>query len=1248
MKYFLRQLIFIFIFSISPQISWGSLIVSEDELLTLANELAPKVDSYQAIWKSDPQALIFGGSSRDFLYWIKKQFQGVESQDQAASIMRQLRQMTVIETRDFMMQDSDIDVVSFRHDFTDGKAFGITGINSIHPDRIDAKTSFGHSEVIQGYIPAEKIAIGRRGVVHLPQFGNGAAEIFSGRLSIHYGNPEEFAQTYYAIQKLNHPVLLALRFIRLLAMDYYYNYGKGFPKISPLQNVSADDVKATKEVIQNAWQKAELNEHLRIPKFVEWLNGTINKAFRSYANPTAAKMLMEHFGVGKLGEAYPQIKVLNFFLYAKNYKQDLIAANLKKFNVSTDEFYLNVQKDLSDGYLYHGTESEVAFRSILGQGNIPSEGGTAGEGVYAVSKKDVAFAINWSGRRVFSLGGGGEDLVVKLHIKKTAKIVDVTRGEGMRVWNEWCQSKKAFDYEAFAENFGVDIISYPYSPRAYVIKNSDAIDATEGYTRQVMSLARAVVAVRDIDSVERLLSFYKSAVVSKFTPQEIQLIGNNLIFQPSLHETLKAVKGRKLDQTEAYILMKALKEVSSVRPFVQAKLNENPENREILQALIFDFFDGRSTDQLALILEHLKPEDKSLFRDQIRVAAKTLSFNSEATGIWQGAIGALPEGYLEDVASAFFAAGIDVTSMSLNNLKNFKRFLNPTESIFTRGYWSLVLFEHGERSKSTFDNIVQFGANLDLKNQKRDATLNIEDMKYSGKEKFRILDLLQQATLQNPFLKILKTQEELQGYVKAIQNSRLLYLDTSVCLERVNQINFEPLMSVPKKDVAYVINELSNLFSHLRHEAQGVEERKLKLDILRTKIGQILKKSPLVTSIEIENVFRDGLATTSFFYGAEISKEVEDEMLVLVREGRGFQRWAAILFILNNHTERQIGLRNLAIQALPDILKTARFDQENAYLGNRLKTQGFDRYQFLSWMRFTLQTLVNAENVSEKDIQNLIYVSFEGWDYLEPKIIREFEDLRMQLLLKHLKGNHGFETLSTLYLSSEQSEWTRLAAARVLRTSYRDRDFKNLEMKLKGANRKQGIFNFFAKKESVHEILSQNNGLRLRLLVELGSHDSDLSDYLVNSILNPVADSKLGGVVAPLTAIQYLSRLDIRDSRVLPKIQKELDFVSTKNFDIYFTALVKLFPERGDIVYRALYNFRNTPSVVVGFLKILREEVNSDLMKTLRTYRQNNSLTLVATQKIQGLYLDEWLEKQVPSKRFKAVGLTCEGLFNEI
>src|SRR5690349_11911861 len=85
----------------------------------------------------------------------------------------------------------------------------------------------GETEINQGFLPAEKIRLSSNGIVEKPAFGQGAREIFSGNLTAHFADPKAFAKTFYAKNGQNHQVLLALRYLRLLAMDYFHTHGQG-------------------------------------------------------------------------------------------------------------------------------------------------------------------------------------------------------------------------------------------------------------------------------------------------------------------------------------------------------------------------------------------------------------------------------------------------------------------------------------------------------------------------------------------------------------------------------------------------------------------------------------------------------------------------------------------------------------------------------------------------------------------------------------------------------------------------------------------------------------------------------------------------------------------------------------------------------------------------------------------------------------------------------------------------------------
>src|SRR5439155_17640038 len=132
----------------------------------------------------------------------------------------------------------------------------------------------------------EKIRLTREGFKEA--LGHGIRDIHEGKISIHFATPDEFASTDFAQKKLNHPVLLALRYLRLVAINYFKAHGAGYPNKKLLLR---DLDPRVGEIIRTA----KLDGYPE--KFWEWANGTIKKAFLSYTNPTAAKVLFDELGV---------------------------------------------------------------------------------------------------------------------------------------------------------------------------------------------------------------------------------------------------------------------------------------------------------------------------------------------------------------------------------------------------------------------------------------------------------------------------------------------------------------------------------------------------------------------------------------------------------------------------------------------------------------------------------------------------------------------------------------------------------------------------------------------------------------------------------------------------------------------------------------------------------------------------------------------------------------------------------------
>ncbi len=467
--------------------------IARPDFESLAADLAVKVTLFRDVWAQDPNAELFGGTSRDFLYWIKGQLR-------SGKTAGQLRALPSIDVRDFITGESDIDVLSDRGIRLDAAAYGVKKIDVIDKSRLDPSTPFGKTERDQGYIPVEKIRVGRSGIVPWTDFGDGVGEVLSGKLTATFAPQATFEQTHYARLGMNHPVLLAMRFLRLLATDYYYENGRSLPDASKLFDVDPKTAADVKRTLAEAATDPKLARLLRNPNFAKKLNDTVHKAFRTYTSPSAALALFRHFGADKVVANHDGIEPINQYLFAQYRDREAIERRLRAHGVDTAAFFADPKSEFPDGKLYHGTRTEESFRALLLVGILPSERGTAGAGLYAVSQSDIPFAERW---------GNSAERVVSLPVKPGARVVDITHGEGKRIFDSLGKTP-----DAFAEYFGIDILRYPYpnSPHAYVVKNSEALGAPQGHTRQIMTVGRFLEmaqTVRDSDGLARLVQSMK-------------------------------------------------------------------------------------------------------------------------------------------------------------------------------------------------------------------------------------------------------------------------------------------------------------------------------------------------------------------------------------------------------------------------------------------------------------------------------------------------------------------------------------------------------------------------------------------------------------------------------------------------------------------------------------------------------------------------------------------------------------------
>ena len=474
--------------------------ISEKEFRSLATELAPKVNLFREVWARDPEAAFYGGTSRDYLYWLKGMFREALNPEAAKRIAAELRALKNIDVRDFIIGDSDIDVVARRSLDLKAEQFGVRKFDTISTDIFDPEKEAGRNELWQGHAPAEKVRLTKSGIFQAAELGDGLHEIYTGKLSVHFSDPALFAETKYAKAKQNHPILLALRYLRLQAINYYKTYGSGFPRREEmLGGMDAQSRAEVERVISLALNRNELSPYLKNEKFKSCLNGTIQKSFRSYTNPTAALEYMKFFGVDKLPGIYGDDKIepIYQYVFSRFSDEQRVAKNFHTYGLDPENVFENPAHHFKDGYFYHGTKKEEFFRSMIFQGVLPSSGGSAGAGLYGVPESNKRFAEEWA---------QASERLLKFPLKPDTKIVDITTGPGKKLWQSYSR-KTGHNLETFAEDFGIDIIRYPYHVTAYVVKNSDVLGKAQGVYRQLMGFSELLAKAKDMSLKELLAAF---------------------------------------------------------------------------------------------------------------------------------------------------------------------------------------------------------------------------------------------------------------------------------------------------------------------------------------------------------------------------------------------------------------------------------------------------------------------------------------------------------------------------------------------------------------------------------------------------------------------------------------------------------------------------------------------------------------------------------------------------------------------
>ncbi|MBI2931708.1 MAG: hypothetical protein HYY16_08655 [Planctomycetes bacterium] len=227
-----------------------------------------------------------------------------------------------------------------------------------------------------------------------------------------------------------------------------------------------------KAVIDHALQRAEaikgeIGENL----FTRRVRQNLKKMIAQSVDLRATDRLVRELGVDRLMQSIGFEDGYKVARFERSYDRGAtdVAENLPIVRIPQTEFH-------------HYTPEDRQLRILLG-GFKPSETGQAGRGLYLASDPD-------------SSRSRGPRLVKVRLDRDDARMVDITQGEGLKLWQAYStEVGRAGDFDGFAERYRIDVIRY--TDTWYVLKNAGPLlDVESGdlIGRYLRSLARDPLA----------------------------------------------------------------------------------------------------------------------------------------------------------------------------------------------------------------------------------------------------------------------------------------------------------------------------------------------------------------------------------------------------------------------------------------------------------------------------------------------------------------------------------------------------------------------------------------------------------------------------------------------------------------------------------------------------------------------------------------------------------------------------------
>jgi hypothetical protein len=276
-----------------------------------------------------------------------------------------------------------------------------------------------------------------------------------------------------------------------------------------------------------------------------------------------------------------------------------------------------------------------------------------------------------------------------------------------------------------------------------------------------------------------------------------------------------------------------------------------------------------------------------------------------------------------------------------------------------------------------------------------------------------------------------------------------------------------------------------------------------------------------------------------------------------------------------------------------------------------------------------LGATANLPDLSKKWTQEISKLNMVPKELEDQPINIEIEAFKWSLLLNR-PANDPRSTMRVIQrtvLNPKKSKIQRFSAARAIRTFDSSGPTSTLlAQQLRKQFQKKSRRFFWQRHMDFAAFFKEDNHLYLDLYRHLGVQDSAVSDFLYSAFTDKVSPA-----LSTAQATSYLLELDIREKRFEEPLTRLLSKTAAKNMELYFKALVTLFPQSTSAILEALYVGHFVREQFVQYLKILVDAAIRDpaFLERLTQARVSGLIPVKRQMAVEGLYLDDWIGRQL-------------------